>query len=259
MNNKLADLENELDVFLPILKQYYPEGRSNTNYLSHLQDLYSQVALPDGILIVLYDHRTASIFYISDNIKNVSGYSQATITKWKFSLFKALHYSHYSFAFSAIKRIPPFSIKQSPEDRMNVQLSCCGLKMIDNKGKIRRVFIKNKTLLVDEKGLIDVSLVFVEEVTHLLKGDHYWYRVACQEDEFVYVRQKGKKLFSTLLSAREKEILQLIEQKKKTTEIAKTLFISKLTVETHRKNMLQRSGATDTTALIQLCKMAKIL
>ena len=259
MINNITDAEQKSDSFSPLLKEIYPEGRINNSSLEALKDMYSQVSLPAHLVIGLYDHRLASLFYVSDNIMRLGGYEADTVTKWKLFLFKALHYSHYSFAFSTIRRIPPFYIKQPAAARMDIQLSCCGLKMVDASGEIRRVFIKNKTLLLDDKGVVDVSIFFLEEVTHLMKGEHYWYRLACQEDEFVYVHQKGKKNFSSLLSNRELEILRLIEQKKKTAEIADALFLSKLTVETHRKNMIQRTGAIDTTALLHLCKLAKIL
>jgi DNA-binding NarL/FixJ family response regulator len=40
-----------------------------------------------------------------------------------------------------------------------------------------------------------------------------------------------------------------------TKEIAETLFISLNTVDNHRSNMILQTGARDTTALVQLCKM----
>ena len=44
----------------------------------------------------------------------------------------------------------------------------------------------------------------------------------------------------SILSSREKEILQLIAQGKSSLEIANTLFIGKSTVDTHRKNMIRK-------------------
>jgi len=44
----------------------------------------------------------------------------------------------------------------------------------------------------------------------------------------------------SILSRREKEILALIAQRKTSKEIAALLFISKATIDTHRKNMIQK-------------------
>jgi len=260
MHDDMLDLEAKFNSFLPILKEYYPEGRKSTSFLQDLKELYSNVQFDNNVIVALYDHRKASIFYVSDNVERISGYKPSTVIKWKgLFLFKALHYTHYSFAFSTIRRMPPFYIRQAPEERKNIQLSVCGLKGVYANGEIRRVLLKNKTLLLDEKGVIDVSVFFMEDITHLIKRDHYWYRLSCKEDEFIYIHQKGKKIFPSLLSAREKQILLLIEQQKTTKQIANIMFLSTLTIDTHRKNMLQKTGTKDTTALIHVCKMANII
>ncbi|RNL56494.1 response regulator [Pedobacter jejuensis] len=54
------------------------------------------------------------------------------------------------------------------------------------------------------------------------------------------------------LTKREKEILLLISDGKITLEIAKMLFLSKLTVETHRKNLLHKFKANNVAELIKI-------
>lgn len=54
------------------------------------------------------------------------------------------------------------------------------------------------------------------------------------------------------LSRREKEVLLLITQEFTTSEIAKKLFISQNTVETHRKNLLQKLDVRNTAGLVRL-------
>ena len=52
------------------------------------------------------------------------------------------------------------------------------------------------------------------------------------------------------LTVREKEILKMIASGITTPQIAKTLFISKFTVENHRKNLLQKLQVKNVAALI---------
>lgn len=52
-----------------------------------------------------------------------------------------------------------------------------------------------------------------------------------------------------LLTNREREILHLILEERKTTEIAEELCISVRTVDTHRSNMLQKTGAKNAVGL----------
>jgi DNA-binding NarL/FixJ family response regulator len=53
------------------------------------------------------------------------------------------------------------------------------------------------------------------------------------------------------LGEREIEIIKLLAQGLGTNEIAEKLFISKHTVSTHRKNILNKTGVNNTTQLVQ--------
>jgi DNA-binding NarL/FixJ family response regulator len=53
------------------------------------------------------------------------------------------------------------------------------------------------------------------------------------------------------LTAREREILNLVIQENSTKDIAAILYISERTVETHRKNILKKFGLKNSTALVK--------
>lgn len=59
-------------------------------------------------------------------------------------------------------------------------------------------------------------------------------------DAKLNIDQVSKNSSKSILSRREKEILAVIAQRKTSQEIADLLFISKSTVDTHRKNMIQK-------------------
>lgn len=61
-----------------------------------------------------------------------------------------------------------------------------------------------------------------------------------------------KTIQAPILSYREKEVLMLIMQGKTSREIAEILFISKTTVDTHRRNILEKTGARNSNELITL-------
>jgi len=54
-----------------------------------------------------------------------------------------------------------------------------------------------------------------------------------------------------ILSMREKEILHYIAQGKTTIEIASLLFVSKSTIDTHRKNMMRKLEIVGSNSLLQ--------
>jgi DNA-binding NarL/FixJ family response regulator len=60
------------------------------------------------------------------------------------------------------------------------------------------------------------------------------------------------------ISPREIEVLQLISLGYSNKEIASTLFISKLTVETHRRNMVKKMGFKNAYQLVVWAFKARV-
>ncbi len=54
-----------------------------------------------------------------------------------------------------------------------------------------------------------------------------------------------------MLTKREKQVLQLVVKENTSAEIAKKLEISLRTVETHRKNILKKTGAKNIVGLVK--------
>jgi DNA-binding NarL/FixJ family response regulator len=62
-----------------------------------------------------------------------------------------------------------------------------------------------------------------------------------------------------LLTRREKEILQLLNEGFTGPQIAKQLFLSHYTVETHRKNLMQKFNASNSQLLLKLARQNKLI
>ncbi|RZM01925.1 MAG: response regulator transcription factor [Pedobacter sp.] len=62
-----------------------------------------------------------------------------------------------------------------------------------------------------------------------------------------------------VFTRREKEILQLIEKGMTSQEIAASLFLSSYTVDTHRKNMLQKLNVHNTQSLLKVARNLGLL
>lgn len=61
------------------------------------------------------------------------------------------------------------------------------------------------------------------------------------------------------LTKREKEILNLLRKGKSTQEISDLLFLSYLTVQTHRRNLLNKFGLKNVVELINFCNENALL
>nr|WP_319776141.1 response regulator transcription factor [uncultured Sphaerochaeta sp.] len=64
-------------------------------------------------------------------------------------------------------------------------------------------------------------------------------------------KEKGEEPRKVFLTEREKEILKLIAEGYTSNEIGDKLFLSHYTIENHRKNMIQKFGLKNTTALVK--------
>jgi DNA-binding CsgD family transcriptional regulator len=156
-------------------------------------------------------------------------------------------------------------LQQVPfEERVNMKIhhSCMRFTRLD--GKPISIFSQGMPIQLDEQRNFKYTLNYVQNIYHLIKKDfpYYWIRFAYgQQQQYVQTFHSNDKLYAKhdLLSAREKEILLLIADDLDTKEIAKKLFISVNTVGNHRSNMIERLGARDTTALVQLAKMTGMI
>lgn len=62
-----------------------------------------------------------------------------------------------------------------------------------------------------------------------------------------------------VLTRREKEILQLLYEGLTGPQIAEKLFLSNYTIETHRKNLMQKMNANNTQQLLKLAKDYRLI
>jgi DNA-binding NarL/FixJ family response regulator len=77
--------------------------------------------------------------------------------------------------------------------------------------------------------------------------------------EYARARQQQTTHKQTSLSPREIEVIRLIAQGLSTSEISKQLFLSELTVETHRKNIGRKTGAKTVVTLLNYAREQGLL
>lgn len=85
----------------------------------------------------------------------------------------------------------------------------------------------------------------IEAVTTVLLGKKYM----CEETQNIL---DGKNSSSSILTRRELEVLKYISDGFTNPEIAEKLFISPLTVDSHRKNLILKLDAKNTASLIKI-------
>lgn len=87
----------------------------------------------------------------------------------------------------------------------------------------------------------------------VMAGKHYFSDQATQSIMMDLVKNKGKSSAPdpVHITERELEVLQMIVKEYTNQEIAEKLYISPRTVDAHRRNLLQKTGARNTAGLVK--------
>lgn len=179
-------------------------------------------------------------------------------------IMSLLERTYLPFFTDSVKWLISVLEKIPYDQRENIQIFHCGIRYRLPSGKPICLFSKSTPIHYDENRKFNYSINYVQNINHLLKKDfpYYWIRISYGADnQYVQTFHSQGKLHlnKDLLSIREKEILKLVADDFDTKEIAKRLFISIATVGNHRSNMIEKMGARDSTAMMQLAKMGDII
>lgn len=99
----------------------------------------------------------------------------------------------------------------------------------------------------------------LEAIQNVLRGRVYLSETANEKvlEQFQNVKQVNKD--APLVTRREKEILKLLADGLKGPQIAEKLFLSPLTIETHRKNLLRKFNANSVQLLLKIARENKLI
>ncbi|RNL90662.1 DNA-binding response regulator [Sinomicrobium pectinilyticum] len=96
----------------------------------------------------------------------------------------------------------------------------------------------------------------IQAIHKVIDGELYM----CKQTRDIYENQDNNGPdFIPKITRREKEILQLVTEGFTSSQIAEKLFISPYTVETHRKNLMEKFDVNNMTAIIKYATEFKLL
>jgi len=168
-------------------------------------------------------------------------------------------------------------LAQQPVDLIITDLSMPGIKGAELVKQIKGLYPATKLIVLtmhDEEEMV-AEIIYAEAEGYILKNSgkavvlkavddvlagktHYDENVM---ELFMKNIRKEKKITEKIrpLTEREMEVLQLIVQEFTSKEIAEKLYISKQTVDTHRINIMQKTGAGTLVGLIKYAVNAGLL
>jgi DNA-binding CsgD family transcriptional regulator len=251
--------ENLLSLILREQSNLYPE---RTDEETPLKESYlNEFSKNENAVKLIFDHANFKIMHISDNVEAITGYTDEEFGKANilFTL-KMISLEHFNFIYVWLKWA--IGIHAQLGDLSNAKQALCGVKMKHKNGRTMRMLFRHTALETAESGAIRIAAISIDDITHLVKGDFYWGRMAFdkkEQDIHHFISLDKKDVLHDIISGREKDVLRLIAEGMESKEIGKILFLSHHTIDNHRRNMIARTGSRDTTALVQICRMAGII
>jgi two-component system nitrate/nitrite response regulator NarL len=113
--------------------------------------------------------------------------------------------------------------------------------MFDQEGAVKQMLAAGAQGYILKNSSLDVVL---EAIRTVASGKTFY-------DKKILVENSEKNSSKSVLSTREREILQLIAKGHTSHQIADELFIGKSTVDTHRKNMIRKLGLSGAGELLR--------
>jgi DNA-binding CsgD family transcriptional regulator len=232
-------------------------------YLKELEFLLAGIKGTDTHLTI-FNHKTFAPELEVGHVEFWGPLQDGNMEERMVTILSLLNKEYAQFPFESVAWFTKV-LQQIPyDDRVNMKIHHGGMRFTRLDGKPISIFSQGMPIQVDEGRNFKYTLNYVQNIYHLIKKDYpyYWIRFSYgQERQFVQSFHSNDRVVTKqdLLSTREKEILKLIADDIDTKEIAERLFISIATVGNHRSNMIEKIGARDTTALVQLAKMAGMI
>jgi DNA-binding CsgD family transcriptional regulator len=229
--------------------------------ISSIKKLYDEESLEalsknTNTFIAIVNLRTYNRIFMSKNVVDIFEIENETNPLLGILQYvKFMTLDHAFFPIIAGRYYVKFLNSINYEEKINQRVVFVGPKIKNRFGKVSRLFVQTANLDEDEKRN-PINLVnSIQDIAHLMKDDFWWMRFSYGESPQkikYYHSDIGKATDGDILSDREKDILRLIYEGIDSPEIANMLNITTATVHTHRRNMLNRTGMKDTTALVQI-------
>lgn len=151
-----------------------------------------------------------------------------------------------------------------PNERLHYKVSYI-YKNRSYVGKERVMLHQATALTVDENGQFVHVFSIHSDISHLninstdevsfinINGGDSFYNISTESGKFNFKKLKGHTNIKSLISPRELEVVEELAKGSSSKEIAKKLYLSVHTVNTHKKNILSKVNCKNTTHLVSIC------
>lgn len=235
------------NIFFDFLESYQPSGFRKVNADDPIVQRLEELMEENDQFLLIMDLTQASIIYASKRSINMVGVDPEKLTPYE--MMEAVHPDDvYRFGMGRTRLL---------KLDKDIFIAKKGSSLLSTTFRMRRPDNGYSNLLfqcylfyspIPHKAVYEIQ-VHTNVDSFKNKKGHFHYYSGNDMSLFRFV-DKDLLDIGSLLSAREQEILKLIQEGLSSKEIASRLYISVFTVDTHRGNMLEKSGKAHISDLI---------
>lgn len=251
---------NAVSLFSEKLTQEQAHPINYKDFIESLNYIYDSLLEPWTFMAVL-DLDQLEILYTNENCVQLfgEGVKPSTSQHLPLAFLRPESHSLFKMLISQLQNI----IQGAPSKRRKyLKIQLVGLRLRPLNGKPWVSFATLLPLSTRSDGRPSVVLMINQNISHLYNANAVWLRQSCPytpECNAYFHSRTGEVFNHDILSKRELEVLKLIAQGVNSQRIASKLGISVNTVSNHRKNMIDRVGVYDTTALLQIAQWCDLI
>lgn len=199
----------------------------------------------------IFNAPRATIEWVSDDVEKVLGVTEGLSAEY---VFENIHPDDRNRFIEHEHAVTKF-FEQLPLDKILKYKVTYDYRLKDKKGNYKWILQQVVTIQSDENGAVIRTLGVHTDISYLkrdnkpsglsflgLDGEVSYYNVPV--DKLIFIPS------NEIFTSREKQILELVINGKSSKDISERLHISKFTVDTHRKNILSKSGCETVPELI---------
>jgi DNA-binding CsgD family transcriptional regulator len=260
MNEHLNSGQPSLKKILERYQQSKP-GTSLEEYefLLNRNPLLEKIFIGADCAVAIFDASQTNYLYISYKLEQLLGYAASVYHQGGlcFTLSK-IHPDDVMSLLGILEKEISYIADLVPAQRLEYR-SSYDYRIQKSNGNYIRVLQRNLVLNLDTADNMLHVLVVLTDITHLKKDHTKILHIINKQDTgfaYLYNLTDQRIIKDTFLSKREKEILKLLGKGYSSKEVADELFISIHTVETHRRNMLEKTNIKDTSCLVHFAILA---
>lgn len=242
----------------------YLGKRSTLPELHNPSEMLARCFCPGPFYYYLIDSPTLSLDWVSNSSLDVLGIEPADLDLFK--IVERVHPEDKAFLFRCEDLVAYFLKNCIPPEKMLKYKICYCVRLKTRDGSYRLFLLQTLTLQTTPDGALLKVFGAHTDISHISSTNNYKLSFIGLDGEpsFTEIDVMDKPNFEGFIpydfavsgkefSDRELQVLRLLAAGYSTAEIAKELNVSAETANTHRKNMIRKSGAKNSIDLVVTC------